>query len=120
MVSSNPSPMTISTSTAGSDPNPVANNSTSYTLVSLIAGQSIIGSLNSNMPAGVTLNVQLQAPIGATSAGSVTMSSTSQNLVTNIPTVSGSSNFGITYTLSATALAVPVTNGTRTLTLTLQ
>lgn len=119
-ISGNPSPFTITSATAGQNPSPVVNNSTTYTVNTLTVIRSITGSLNTNMPSGVTLSVQLQASTGATSSGSVAMSTVANTLVSNIKKNTVQAGLTITYTFAATAAASPVTNGTKTLTLTLQ
>jgi hypothetical protein len=120
-VSGNPSPMTINTAVAGQQPTSVSNSSTTYSVIVVsLSGRSITGQLNANMPSNVTLKVALAAQSGSTSAGSVAMSTTAQNLVTGIPIITISAPATITYTLSATVNAAQVTNGTRVLTLTLQ
>ncbi len=119
-VSGNPAAMVISTAVAGQQPTAVSNSSTTYNVTTNLTVRKITGALSANMPANVTLAVQLAAPTGATSAGSVTMTTTSANLVTSIPISTSKNNLLITYNLSATAAAAQVSGGTRVLTLTLQ
>lgn len=119
-ISGNPSTLTISTVTAGSNPNSVSDSSTTYNSITTNTVRNITGKINSAMPTGVTLNVQLAAPVGASSAGSLAMGTTAVNLVSSIPKNTTSTNLTITYTLSATAAASPSASSTRTLTLTLQ
>lgn len=119
-LSGNPSALTISTATAGQQPNSVSNSSTSYGVITTNTVRRITGSLSSNMPSGVTLQVQLAASSGATSAGSVTMTTTATNLVTSISKNTTAPLLTVTYTLSATAAAAHVSNATVVLTLTLQ
>lgn len=119
-LSGNPSTLTISTATAGQNPNSATNTSTTYNLTTTLTVRTINGKINSNMPTGITLKVQLAAPSGASSTGSVAMSTTAANLITGIPKATTASNLTVTYTLSATPSAVAVTNATKTLTLTLQ
>jgi len=119
-VSGSPSAMTVSTATAGQQPNNATNATTTYNITTLNFVRSITGNINTAMPSGVTLQVQLAAPSGATSAGSVAMTTTATNLVNSIPKFSNVSNLTITYTLSATVAAALVSNATKTLTLTIQ
>ena len=71
------------------------------------------------MPTGVTLSVNLQAPTGGTSAGTVALSTIAANLVTGVSQVAQGS-LTVTYTLSATAAAAVVTtNPTVTVTYTI-
>ncbi|OJU80003.1 MAG: hypothetical protein BGO10_06850 [Chlamydia sp. 32-24] len=118
-ISGNPPPLTISTAIAGSNPTPVTNATTTYTVTNLIlSGARITGQLNVAMPTNVTLSLQLQAPSGGTSQGLVALSTTAQNLVTNIPIIALASNLTCTYRLAATAAALPATNLTVIITLT--
>jgi hypothetical protein len=120
-ISGNPGTLTISTATAGSNPNSASDSSTTYNLSTTTGStRTITGKISSNMPTGVTLKVQLAAPSGATSAGSKAMSTAAVNLVTSIPINASANNLSITYTFSATAAAAPVASATRTLTLTMQ
>lgn len=119
-LSGNPSTLTVSTATAGQQPNSATNNSTTYNLSTTTTVRSILGRVGLSMPSGLTLSVQLAAPTGATSAGSKSMTTTNQTLVSSIPTNTIQNNLTVTYTFSATAAASQVTNGSRTLTLTLQ
>jgi hypothetical protein len=70
------------------------------------------------MPSGVTLSVSLAAPSGAASAGSVSLGTVAQDVVTGIGTVSAS-GLNVTYTLSATAAAGVVASDSRTVTYTI-
>lgn len=119
-LSGNPGGLTISSAVAGQQPTSASNSSTTYSVATTTVVRRITGKINSAMPAGVTLSVRLTAPSGATSAGSVAMTTTTKNLVTSIPKNTNASGLSITYTLSATAAAAKVTNATKTLTLTLQ
>lgn len=118
-VSGNPAALTINSATAGSQPNSVQNATTSYSL-STTGTRTITGKINSAMATGLTLNVSLAAPTGATSTGLQSMTTTAKNMVTGIPVLSLTSGLTITYQLSATVSAAPATGQTRTLTLTLQ
>jgi hypothetical protein len=120
-LSGNPATFTVITAVAGSNPtNPPNNTSTSYTIINVLGATTIVGSLNSAMPTGITLKVQLAAPGSGTSTGLVTMTTTNQNLVTGIGIISLSAGNQITYSFSATVQAAPVASGSRTLTYTLQ
>lgn len=119
-ISTNPGTLSITTATAGSNPLPVSDSLTTYSVTTTNVVRNITGKINTNMPTGLTLSVQLVAPLGASSAGSQAMSSTAANLVTSIPKNTVGALLGITYTLTATAAAAPTASSTRTLTLTLQ
>jgi hypothetical protein len=118
-VSGNPGAMTINSAIAGQAPTNAVNTSTTYS-VSVIGTKSIVGAINTNTQANVTLKVSLAAPLGATSAGLVTMSTTNQTLVSNVINATTISGLQINYTLSATASAAQVAGATRTVTFTLQ
>mgnify|MGYP006890124141 FL=1 len=119
-ITGNPSTMTINSGTAGQNPNPATNSSRTYSVSTDTTIRKITGKINSSMPSGVTLAINLAAPTGATSLGSVAMTTTIQDLVTGIPIFTISSGRTMTYTLSATASAAAVTNNTRTVTYTVQ
>jgi predicted aspartyl protease len=115
-VSGSPAAMKVTAAVAGSAPTAVSNASTTYSLASNPAGHfTITASINSPMPAGVTLKITLAASRGS-SAGAVTLSTVAQNVVTGI-TLKMSGQV-ITYNLSATAAAGVVPLQTRIVTLT--
>ncbi len=116
-VSGNPAPLNITTPSPGSTPSSVTDNSTTYALTNNLTSQNISGSLSGDMPSNTALSIQLVAPEGATSSGTVNLTTTPQTLVTGIGPVA-SSGLTITYTFSADVLAGPVTSTTRTVTLT--
>lgn len=120
-LSGNPAPLTISTATAGSQPDSASDSSTTYGITTSLAGNSITGHLSANMPTGLTLSVELEAPFTATSLGSVALSTTPADLVTNLPLISLlSSGHQITYTLDATVAASPAGAQNVTVTFTIQ
>jgi hypothetical protein len=117
-VSGSPSTMKVSAAIPGAGLTPVTDASTKYTIIELGSGHhEITAQINSPMPAGVTLTVDLAAPSGATSTGPVVLSVAAHPAVTNIST-SISSN-AITYELSATPAAGVVAAQTRTVTFTI-
>lgn len=117
-ISGSPGALTIASATAGSQPNSVSDSKTTYNVTTNSTAQRISGALNLAMPSNMTLAVALVAPAGATSAGSVSLSTTARNLVTGISNLAQSA-LQITYTLSATVAAAPVAGGSRTITYTL-
>lgn len=119
-ISGSPALMSITTATAGSAPTAVQNTSTTYGITTDVANAKITGKINTNTPTGVTLSVRLATPTGATTAGLVSMNTTNKNLITAIPINTSVSGLQITYQLSATSKAVPASNVSRTLTLTIQ
>ncbi|MFI5246239.1 MAG: hypothetical protein ACHQQR_13480 [Gemmatimonadales bacterium] len=117
-MSGSPAQMTVSAAVAGSAPAAVSNTNTTYSLsTSPPSGHyAITASINTPMPAGVTLTANLAASKGA-SAGAVALGTTAQNVVTGITKkMNGQS---ITYTLTATVAAGVVPVQTRQVTFTL-
>lgn len=94
-----------------------ATASGTYAVTTNGSDRKITASIDSNLPTGVTLTVTLGAPTGATSAGAVTLSTTSQDVVTGISTVN-ESGLSIDYGLSASITAGVVPAGNRTVTYT--
>jgi hypothetical protein len=117
-VSGSPTAMKITTAIAGAAPTAATNAVTTYTTKTLLGAKQITAQLNSNMPPGMTLQVQFAAVTGATSAGVVTLSTTPQTVVSNITNIVNKTA-AITYTVSATPVAGVVLSSTRTVTLTL-
>jgi hypothetical protein len=117
-VSGSPAQMTVSAAVAGSSPIGVSNSSTTYSVSSSPPSghYAITASINSAMPAGVTLTVTLAASKGV-SAGPVALGTTSQNVVTGITKSMGGQS--ITYNLTATPAAGVVPLQTRRVTFTL-
>ncbi len=120
--------LTVSTATAGSEPNAATSTdgSTTYTCVTPkgAAGAQIYritANLTTAMPTGTTLHVKLTAPlIGGVSAGLVTLSTTPVNVVTGIPENLKCAATNIQYQFSALASAGIITSGnTRTVTFTI-
>jgi hypothetical protein len=109
--------LTISTATAGSNPTD-ATASVSWAVTTNQSNQKVTASINSAMPANVTLSAELDAPAGGTSAGAQSLSTTAVDMVTGISTLA-SAGLGLTYTLSATPAAGVVASTTRTVTYTI-
>jgi hypothetical protein len=119
-VSGNPGLLRISSAVAGSEPIPVSNATTTYTVVTGPPNRlyNITARLNAPMPAGVTLSVTLAPPPGATSLGAIALDATSRDVVTGVRRNTTATQ-GITYQLEATAAAGVVPNSSRTVTLTI-
>lgn len=116
-VSGNPSPMTVSTGSAGATPNSVTDNSTLYAITTNASNGKITAAIDSAMPAGVMLAINLAAPTGAMSAGGVTLRTTAIDVVTGVARRNESGK-AIAYTLSTSANAGVVNPQSRTVTLT--
>ena len=119
-VAGSPGLLRISNAVAGSQPIPVSNSSTTYTVTTPNPNRlyNITAMLNAPMPAGVTLTATLAAPPGATSLGAIALDATARDVVTGIPRRTNAT-LGITYQLSALVTAGVVPNSSRTITLTL-
>jgi hypothetical protein len=117
-ASANPAPLIVSTATAGSEPDAATDNTTSYAVTTNGSNKKITGEIDADMPANTTLQVNLSAPAGGSSAGDVTLSTTPADLVTVI-TQRAESGLTISYTFSATVAAGVLASGSRTVTLTL-
>ena len=117
-ISGNPGALIVSAATAGSQPNEVSDNSTSYLISSNGTNMKITGSIDTPMPAGVTLKVNLSAPTGGSSAGDVSLGVSSVDLVSGTTKVAETGKT-ITYKLNATVAAGVVVNANKTVTLTL-
>lgn len=116
-VSGDPGALTVNAATAGSAPNSVSDATTTYAITTNETGKKITGAINTDMPAGVTLTVNLAAPTGGTSSGATSLTSAAADLVTGIDTLNESGKT-ITYSLSATSAAGVVGSATKTVTLT--
>ena len=118
-VSGSPAPFTITTAVAGSQPIPITNSVTTYFIKAKHPGgaQKVSAQLDTPMPLGTTLTVQMVASPGATSLGAVSLDATARNIVINIDKENGST-YGITYVFTATVTAgvIPMQNRTVTFT----
>lgn len=120
-VSGDPAALIISTPpTAGGDPATVQDATTTYAISTNCAtdAKKITAAIDTVMPDGTTLQVTLVAPVGASTGGQQTLSTTAADVVTAIDAVS-SSGHTITYDFSATAEAGVVASAQKTVTLTL-
>jgi len=118
-VSGSPSPFTITTAVAGSQPAALTNSVTTYFIKAKHPGgaQKISAQLDAPMPLGTTLTVQMVASPGATSLGAVSLDATVRDIVINIDKENGST-YGITYVFTATVAAGVIPTQTRTVTFT--
>jgi len=109
--------LVVNTATAGSNPT-ASTSAASWAVTTNQTGSKITASIGSNMPAGLTLSVNLAAPAGASSAGAQSLSTVAVDLVTTI-TMLAQGALGVTYTLDATAAAGVVASTSRTVTYTI-
>jgi hypothetical protein len=109
--------LTVNTATAGSDPIPATDATSSWNVTTNQSGAKISASIATAMPAGLTLNVNLAAPAGATSAGLTALGTGAVDLVTGIAKQKGTT-LSVTYELDATVVA-GVVSGTKIVTYTI-
>jgi hypothetical protein len=109
--------LVINTATAGSNPTS-ATAAATWAVTTNQTGAKITASIGSNMPAGLTLSIDLSAPAGGSSAGAQALSTTAVDLVTSITKLAQSA-IGANYSLDATAAAGVVASTTRTVTYTI-
>ena len=112
-----PSTLTISSATAGSQPNSHTQTA-QYSVTVAGTRMKITGYADTPLPAGVTLTISLVAPSGAVSLGTVTLTTSAQDLVRYIPAGTYTS-LTVTYTLSATVSAGVVSSNSNHVVLTL-
>lgn len=117
-ISGDPAPLTTTTATAGNDPIDVTDTSTSYAVTTNGSSEKVTVSIDSPMPTGTMLCIMATAPVGATSVGSVDLSTSNQNLVTGITQVA-QANLQVSYTFEATAAAGVLSSTSRIVTFTL-
>ena len=109
--------LVVNTATAGSAPTSASDASATWAVTTNQSNAKITASINSAMPAGLTLNVALGAPAGTTSIGN-SLGTTAVDLVTGI-TKLAQSGLTVTYSLDATPAAGVVASTTRTVTYTI-
>lgn len=111
--------LTISSAIAGEQPQEATDSSSTYGITTNGTNKKITASIDTAMPAHVTLKVNVAAPSGSgTSLGDMTLTTSASNVVTSISQVAESS-LTITYKLSATVQAGVLSNNTRTVTFTI-
>jgi Ribonuclease G/E len=116
-VSGNPGTLTISTATAGSEPDAVSDSSSSYDITTNGSNKKITAAIDTAMPADVTLSLAAASASG-TSAGEQTLTATAVDVVTGLTGVAESGQT-LTYGLSATVAAGVVASASKTVTLTI-
>jgi len=118
-VSGDPGTLVIYKATPGRNPTPATDSSTKYAITTNGTGMKITAKIDTNMPTGLTLMVNLEAPNRASSPGDVVLiDNEAKAVVTEISQVA-QDNLTITYTLEATAQAAEVSYGMKTVTFTL-
>lgn len=117
-VSGDPGGLLIEAATAGQQPDGTQDSSTSYAVTTNEANQKITARIDSDMPTGTILRINLAAPAGASSQGNVTLSRTATDVVTSVSRVA-EGNLGITYIFNATEDSGVVPQQSRIVTFTL-
>jgi hypothetical protein len=117
-VSDNPGPLVISLLDEFGDLVSATDATTTYDITTNEVSQRITGELSSSMPDYTTLEVALDAPTGGDSYGQVVLTTSPQNLVTGISTLS-ETELTIGYEFSATIAAQHIHESYRTVTLTI-
>ena len=117
-VTGTPAPLVVNSATAGSQPTAVTMAGSSYAVTTNETNQKITATINEGLPAGLTLEVSLAAPPGATSAGHVSLGTASADVVTGLSNVAASA-LPITYRLSSTASVRMTAQATRVVTYTI-
>jgi hypothetical protein len=119
-VAGSPGTLIINTAIAGQLPSSEMDATTTYTVKAQNKKKTvkIMARLNTAMPPGVSLTIEMEAPTGGISAGPVTLDATDRELVGSIDNTNAQTR-SITYTLSATPAAGVVTPQSRTVTFTL-
>jgi hypothetical protein len=117
VVSGDPAALTVRSATAGLEPDPASDATTTYAVTTTGANQKIVARLDAPLPVGVTLTMQCTAPPGAASRGQVALSTLDQELVGPIPTPGTYAGLAIVYTHRATVKAGPVPMTARVVTI---
>ena len=110
--------LTISTATAGFASTSATDATATWAVTTNQTGAKITASIPTAMPPGLTLSVNLSAPMGATSAGYKALTTTATDLVTGVTRLAQSS-LGVLYMLDATPAAGVISSATRVVTYTI-
>ena len=117
VTNEDPGSLVITGATPGLAPTEDDLSAGTYAITNNAGTKKITAAIDSAMPSGVTLEVELQAPAGASTTRSE-LSTSSANVVTAIGNVSESGKT-ITYYLNATAAAGAVSPAEKTVTFTI-
>ncbi|MEX2178908.1 MAG: hypothetical protein WD801_09375 [Gemmatimonadaceae bacterium] len=117
-MSGDPSPMVIGLATAGSAPTAVNGTGSTWAITTNEANKKVTAAIDQPLPTGVTLEVFLAAPSGATSAGHVALGVAAADVVTGI-SAGMASALPIAYRLSAAITTAITAPQTRTVTFTI-
>ena len=111
--------LTVNTAVAGSQPTQVSQ-ATTYDITTNCStnAKKLTAAINTAMPEGLTLSLNVVAPSGGSSAGTTTITNVAADVVTGIDAVA-ESDIAMTFYLDATAAAGIIGAASKTLTLTL-
>jgi hypothetical protein len=110
--------LTITTAVAGSAPTSVTNALSTWAVTTNQSTAKITANIPTVMPAGLTLSVNLAAPLGATSLAYQSLGTTAVDLVTGVTKVA-QGGMTVTYKLDATPAAGVIASATRVVTYTI-
>ena len=109
--------LTVNTATAGSAPTN-ATAASSYAITTNGTNMKITASLDSDMPAGLTLTATMADPGVGSSAGAKTLAQAATDMVTGVTQINAS-GVSLDYELAATLAAGVVSSASRTVTYTI-
>ncbi len=114
-----PALLRVNSAMAGAEPNPKSGTS-SITVRAANSNkpQKILVQLSADMPANMTLSLDMTAPSGATDPGTVALDATARELMGNITNTTNETET-LTYTFAATVAAGVVGAQSRTVTFTI-
>ena len=116
-LSGSPGTLNVNSAVAGYQPDAAVNSASTWNISTNNAAMKMVGRIDSAMPAGLTLEVSLQAPGGASGLGYQTLGTASTDLVSGIGR-GFASGLTINYRLTATVDAATGPGG-RTVTFSL-
>lgn len=102
----------ITSAVAGQMPASVTASGSTWSVTTNQSGTKVTAALESDMPAGLTLSVQLGAPAGATSTGLKALGTTPVDVVTDVSKITAT-GLPVSYQLEAIPKAGVVTAGAR-------
>lgn len=116
-LSGSPAPLVINAAVAGAEPMSVTDQSTTWAVTTNELARKVTAATGA-LPTGVSLEIAMAAPAGASTLGFVTLATTAQDIVTDIATAQASA-LQVTYRLSATVQAGIVAPASATITFTI-
>ena len=117
-ITTPPAALVVASAVAGTAPTPHTDQSARYAVNVASGRMKVVGQLDSPLPPGVTLTVELLAPSGAVSLGRIVLTTQGQDLVRFIPP-GQHTGLPLTLALSASVSAGVIAYGSSSLVLTL-